>query len=162
MYENEIKSLEFIRDDLGAIKAIDTTIRLMRAAEPEDEAAEEHACLELLPRTVSFSGVEALNAIKLGRAAVRAECQAELGQLFGLECCTDHACVMSHVCKTAETIHKLRVQTAKDRAEIERLKAQVNTMITTVARKGPPRTCPAFSGAGRCTCADGYRARSRR
>jgi hypothetical protein len=49
-----------------------------RAAQPKDEAAEEHACLELLPRTVSFSGVEVLNAIKLGRAAVRAECADEI------------------------------------------------------------------------------------
>ena len=32
-------------------------------------------------RAVSFSGVEVLNAIKLGRAAVRAECAAEIERL---------------------------------------------------------------------------------
>lgn len=61
-----------LRAELAALKA---------AGAPKDEAAEDHACRELLPRTVSFSGVEVLNAIKLGRAGLRAEMQAEIERL---------------------------------------------------------------------------------
>jgi hypothetical protein len=84
MYEDEIRNLQakMTRGDT----ALETAIALMRAAQPKDEAAEREHCLrvvdsvEQVADTYTDEQVRGLAAelILRERAAVRAECAAEL------------------------------------------------------------------------------------
>jgi hypothetical protein len=49
--------------------------------EPDATEREHRHCVNAIPRTVSFSGEQIYEVIKFERAAVRAECQAEIEKL---------------------------------------------------------------------------------